>query len=182
MSVDALLASACVPDLFPPVMLDGEWYWDGGYGGNPTLWPMIRGGAASDLIIVQLLRDRVEELPAGPIGIRRRVDEIVFNSSLFAEMQAIDTIRRLASSPDVRLHRIGPPRGELFDRGSGIDRTRAWIELLHRQGRAAGRLFMARHGMHIGFRETLDVAQLLTQPVRFPPNQSSSILWKTSGA
>ena len=160
MSIDALLASACVPELFPPVELDGEWYWDGGYGGNPTLWPMIRGGAASDLIIVQLMRDRIEELPAGPLGIRRRVDEIVFNSSLFAEMQAIGTIRRLANAADVRLHRIGPPRGELFDRGSGIGRARAWIELLHEEGLAAGRLFMARQGAHIGIRETLDVARV----------------------
>jgi NTE family protein len=63
MSIEALLASTSLPDLFPAVELDGEHYWDGGYGGNPTLWPMIRSRLADDLIIVQLAPDRVEEVP-----------------------------------------------------------------------------------------------------------------------
>ena len=37
MSIDVLLASACIPELFPAIEIEGEWYWDGGYCGNPTL-------------------------------------------------------------------------------------------------------------------------------------------------
>ena len=166
MSIDVLLASASIPELFPAVEIEGEWYWDGGYGGNPTLWPMIHSGLANDLVVVQLMRDRIEDVPTGMPGIRRRVGEIVFNSSLVAEMQAISAMRALAeprqasaSAANVRLHRIGPPRVELFDQGSGIDTARPWLQLLHGEGFGAGKRFMARHGADIGIRETLDVAQ-----------------------
>ena len=79
MSIDVLMASACIPELFPAVEIDGEWYWDGGYGGNPTLWPMIHSGLANDVLVVQLMRDRVEEIPMDSPGIRRRVGEIVLS-------------------------------------------------------------------------------------------------------
>jgi NTE family protein len=123
------------------------------------------------------MRDRIEELPTGTLGVRRRVGEIVFNSSLVAEMQAISAMRGLAeprhaaaSVANVRLHRIGPPPVALFDQGSGMDRTRPWLQLLHDEGKAAGREFMARHGADIGVRETLDVAQafLDTNKPRIP--------------
>ena len=98
LSVVALLASACLPDLFPAVEIDGELYWDGGYGGNPTLWPMIHSGVADDLILVQLVPDRIEQVPTDSLSIRRRVGEIVFHSSLVAEMQAIHAMRTLADT------------------------------------------------------------------------------------
>jgi len=167
MSIDVLLASACIPELFPAIEIEGEWYWDGGYGGNPTLWPMIQSGLANDLVVVQLMRDRIEDVPTCTPGIRRRVGEIVFNGSLVAEMQAISAMRALARPRQasagvgtVRLHRIGPPRVELSDEGSGVDTTRPWLELLHDEGLAAGKQFMVRHGGDIGIRETLDVTQV----------------------
>ena len=166
MSVDALLASACLPDLFPAVEIDGELYWDGGYGGNPTLWPMIHSGLADDLILVQLVPDRVEDVPKDSLSIRRRVGEIVFHSSLIAEMQAIHAMRALADArsdggrlAQLRLHRIGPPRLELFEQGNGVERARAWLQLLHAEGRTAGRLFIGGEGRDIGVRETLDIAK-----------------------
>ena len=54
MSVDALAASACLPQLFQAVEIDGEPYWDGGYSGNPTLWPLLRNRPNSDVVLVQL--------------------------------------------------------------------------------------------------------------------------------
>ena len=167
MSVEALLASACLPHLFPAVEIDGEHYWDGGYGGNPTLWPMIRSGRAEDLIIVQLAPDRVEQIPVDAQAVRRRVGEVVFHSSLVAEMQAIHAMRGLSepgTSPtrfaDLRLHRIGPPRTELLENGTGTERGRAWLEQLHGEGLDNAKAFIARHGKDIGVRETLDIAQI----------------------
>jgi len=164
MSIDALLASACLPELFPAVEIDGESYWDGGYGGNPTLWPMIHSGLADDLILVQLVPDRIEDVPSDSASIRKRVGEIVFHSSLVAEMQAIHAMRTLGDGRNtdsrlsrLRLHRIGPPRLELFDQGDGIERARHWLQLLHNEGCADGRLFVRRHGADIGVRETLDI-------------------------
>jgi NTE family protein len=164
MSIDALLASACVPELFEAVELDGERYWDGGYCGNPTLWPMIHSGLADDLIVVQLAPE-FAEVPTDGLAIRRRVGEIIFNSSLVAEMQAITAMRALADrNADsshllaVRMHRIGPPREELHEQGSSSERSRAWLQLLQGEGRIAARRFLSANGADIGVRETLDVA------------------------
>jgi NTE family protein len=165
MTIDALLASACLPQLFQAVEIDGEPYWDGGYAGNPTLWPMMHSGEVRDLIVVQLVPDTSEELPTDAPSIRRRVGEIVFNSSLVAEMQAIAAMRSVAARGelssnvlDTRLHRIGPPPRELLAQESSMERSRAWLLRLQREGRSAAKRFTARHGADLGVRETLDIA------------------------
>jgi NTE family protein len=183
MSIDALLASACLPQLFQAVEIDGEPYWDGGYCGNPSLWPMIHSGAARDLIVVQLIPDGTDDVPTHGPAIRQRVVEIVSNSSLVAEMQAIAAMRSVATRGeagsnvlDLRLHRIGPPRRDLLEQGSSLERSRAWLQRLHDEGRAAARQFLARHGAEVGVRETLDIAsQFLDRrkpKVRVPANDS----------
>ncbi|HUH94640.1 MAG TPA: patatin-like phospholipase family protein [Casimicrobiaceae bacterium] len=169
MSVEALLASACLPQLFQAVEIDGEPYWDGAYLGNPALAPMIRSGAASDLVVVQLVPEGPEEAPRDALSIRRRVGEIVFNASLVAEMQAIATLRdatgsRKTAMRDLRLHRIGPPRRELLQQGSTLERSRIWLERLRAEGRAAAKAFIARHAADLGVRETLDIAATFTAP------------------
>ena len=183
MTVDALLASACLPQLFQAVEIDGEPYWDGGYCGNPSLWPMIHSGAARDLIVVQLIPDGADDVPTDGHAIRQRVGEIVSNSSLVAEMQAIAAMRSIAARGesgsnvlDLRLHRIGPPRRDLLEQGSSLERSRAWLQRLHDEGRVAARQFLARHGAEVGVRETLDIArqfQDLRKPKgRVPANDS----------
>jgi NTE family protein len=130
---------------------------------------MIHDGTANDVIVVQLAPDVADELPKDGPAIRRRVGEIVFNASLVAEMQAIGALRAIAARGEspasvagLRLHRIGPPRRELFEQGSSLERSRAWLELLFDEGRRATRLFLDRHGGDVGVRETLDVARLFT--------------------
>ena len=182
MSIDVLLASACIPQIFQAVEIDGECYWDGGYGGNPTLWPIVQGGVSRDVIVVQLAPEAAAEVPRDAASIRGRVNEIVFNSSLVAEMQAIAALRSLAArssdrSPvlDLRLHRIGPPKRERYALGSAFERSRAWLEDLHDEGRSACRKFIARHGGDIGVRETLDIARVFTDArkpkMRVPPSE-----------
>jgi NTE family protein len=167
MSIDVLLASAALPQLFQAVEIDGEPYWDGGYLGNPTLWPMIESGLARDLIVVQLAPDEAPDVPVDAGGIRRRLGEIVFNSSLISEMQGIAAMRavapggaRGAGGRDLRLHRIGPPRSDVLRQGGSLERSRTWIEHLRDEGRRAGRRFLARHVRDIGVRETLDIAKV----------------------
>ena len=182
MSIDVLLASACLPELFQAVELDGEPYWDGGYCGNPTLWPMIHSGLARDLVLVQLAPEFTAELPMDAQSIRRRIGEIVFNSSLVAEMQAITAMRVLAarnpdpaSVLDIRMHRIGPPDEAVIKSGTSTDRSRAWLERLHDKGLAAARRFVVRHGADIGVRETLDIAKVFSDghkpKMRAPANE-----------
>jgi len=162
MTVDALVASACLPQLFQAVEIEGDWYWDGGYLGNPALGPMIQSGVASDLVVVQLVPDGPDDAPRDALSIRRRLGEIVFNSSLVAEMQSIsamrDVARRSARVRDVRLHRIGPPERALLEQGSTLDRSWTWLQRLREEGRADAKRFIARHGPDVGVRETLDLA------------------------
>ena len=167
MSIDVLLASACLPQLFQAVEIEGVPYWDGGYSGNPTLWPMIQRGGTRDLIVVQLVPDEIADAPTDASGIRRRIGEIVFNSSLVAEMQAISAMRALADGGDIqsnvidtRLHRIGPPPAALLAHASSLERSREWLLELHGEGRKAARRFIARHGANVGVRETLDVSRV----------------------
>jgi NTE family protein len=173
MTIDALLASACMPQLFQAVEIDGEPYWDGGYLGNPTLAPMIKSGAAPDLVIVQLVPEGPDDAPRDAVSIHRRLNEIVFNSSLVAEVQGIATMRDLASNghrPDVRLHRIGPPSRDLLQQGSTLERSRIWLERLRAAGKAAAKRFITRHGSDLGARETLDIGKVFAD-ARTPANE-----------
>src|SRR5260370_4738684 len=63
MSIDTLLASASLPELFAAMEIDGEHYWDGCYGGNPTMWPKIPSGFGDDLILGQILAHLCDDPP-----------------------------------------------------------------------------------------------------------------------
>jgi NTE family protein len=93
--VDAVLASSCLPFLFQAVEIDHEAYWDGGYAGNPPIFPLIYNCSSSDVLIVQLSPMQREELPHSSMEILNRVNEISFNSSLLREMRAIRFVTRL---------------------------------------------------------------------------------------
>jgi len=94
-TADRTLASACLPFLFQAVEIDGEAYWDGGYMGNPALFPLIYSCETSDIVIVHINPLRREKLPRTAIEIMNRVNEISFNSSLMREMRAISFVTRL---------------------------------------------------------------------------------------
>ncbi|MBE1282233.1 MAG: patatin-like phospholipase family protein [Rhodobacteraceae bacterium] len=100
-TTDAILASACLPTLFQAVEIFDpksdrmEAYWDGGFTGNPALYPLFDDSLPNDTVIVNinpLLRD---EIPKTPQQIQNRVNEISFNSSLLRELRAIDFVQRL---------------------------------------------------------------------------------------
>jgi len=93
-SIDALLASACVPQFYPTVIIDGEAYWDGGYLGNPPLWPIIYECESRDIIIVQVHPIRREEVPGNSAEITNRLNEIVFNAALMAQLRALSIVEK----------------------------------------------------------------------------------------
>ena len=88
LTIDALMASACLPQLFRSVMIDGEPYWDGGYSGNPALWPLIYNTEPLDILLVKINPLVRPELPDTPTEIADRVNEITFNAGLVSEMRA----------------------------------------------------------------------------------------------
>lgn len=94
-SVDVVMASACLPYVFQAVEIDGEPYWDGGFMGNPAIFPLIYSSGSRDVIIVHINPIERKTLPKSAPEIFDRMNEISFNSSLMREMRAIEFVTRL---------------------------------------------------------------------------------------
>lgn len=90
-----MLASACLPQSFQAVEIDGTPYWDGGYMGNPSLFPLIYSGAPQDVLLVILNPLERPETPKRAAEIQERLNEISFNASLIGELRAIAFVQRL---------------------------------------------------------------------------------------
>ncbi len=88
-TVDSVLASACLPFLFQAVEIEGEYYWDGGYMGNPPIFPLITNTNVSDVVLVKINSININSVPTTARDIADRVTEISFNSSLINEMKLI---------------------------------------------------------------------------------------------
>jgi NTE family protein len=88
-SVEAVLASACLPQFFQAIEIDGQHYWDGGYMGNPPLFPLIENTAVTDLLLIKINSINIDEVPTTARDISDRINEISFNSSLINEMHLI---------------------------------------------------------------------------------------------
>ena len=95
LTLDHVMASACLPQLFQAVEIGDEAYWDGGFVGNPPLWPLFYETRCRDTIIVQINPIERLEIPRTPEAISNRLNEITFNSSLLAELRAADFVARL---------------------------------------------------------------------------------------
>ncbi len=95
MSVDAVLASACIPFMFQAVEIDGEFYWDGGFMGNPPIFPLIDYTETNDILIVQINPIIIDKVPQSAVEIRDRVNELSFNASLMFEMRKVDFVQRM---------------------------------------------------------------------------------------
>ncbi|WP_071675196.1 patatin-like phospholipase family protein [Nioella nitratireducens] len=102
-SVKAILASACLPTLFQAVEIDdpktgrAEAYWDGGYTGNPALFPLYDRSLPDDVVIVNINPLHREDVPNTAREIQNRVNEISFNASLLRDLRAISFVQRLLS-------------------------------------------------------------------------------------
>lgn len=95
MTPDVVLASACLPMLFQAVEIDGEHYWDGGYIGNPAIYPLIYDTETPDVLVVHINPIERPQVPRTAPEIYNRINEISFNSSLMREMRAIAFVTRL---------------------------------------------------------------------------------------
>jgi len=102
LSIDAVLASACLPFLFQAVEIDGESYWDGGYMGNPALYPLIYHCETPDIVIVHINPIERDQQPRTAQEILNRINEISFNSSLMREMRAIAFVTDLIDQNQVQ--------------------------------------------------------------------------------
>ncbi len=99
---EVVLASACLPDLFQAVEIDGEHYWDGGYMGNPSLFPLFYYTRSRDIVIVHINPIERDEIPRTAMDIENRLNEITFNASLLKELRAIAFVVKLLEEKWIR--------------------------------------------------------------------------------
>jgi NTE family protein len=166
LTVDTLLASACLPLMFKAIEIDGEHYWDGGYLGNPAIHPLINECASSDVVIVQINPMNRPDVPVTARDILNRINEMSFNASLVREMFGIATVSSLIESGKlederysaVRFHEIGA-EAELAKYGalSKVNTERAFLEHLHQLGFETADRWIERNFQRIGWESTVDV-------------------------
>jgi NTE family protein len=172
-SIDALLASACLPQLFRAVVIDGEPYWDGGYTGNPALWPLIYHTRALDLVLVKVNPLERPGLPDTAAEIADRVNEITFNAALIGEMRAIGFVQKLfrerrldpGEYKNLRLHMVAEEDAlARLHPSSKMNTERAFLLQLHALGRATAERWWQEHRRHLGRRSTLDLRGTFLEP------------------
>jgi NTE family protein len=169
MTSDAVLASACLPFMFQAVEIDGEAYWDGGYMGNPAIFPLIYNCASSDVVIVHINPLMREDIPKSAPAILNRINEISFNSSLMREMRAIAFVTKLVDEnalKDKGLKRmnIHAIEAEDFMRGLGVTSkmNADWEFLTHLrdEGREAASAWIEKNFSSLNRESTIDVSSV----------------------
>ncbi len=144
MSVDTMLASACLPLLYKAVEVDNEYYWDGGYMGNPPLFPLISGTHTNDILLVQLNPFTIKKVPEKADAILHRINELSFNASLTAELWLIEFKNKLFASGydmdgklrEINYHVISAANAlEEFDVSSKSNTSWDFINFLRNKGR-----------------------------------------------
>ncbi len=157
-TLDALMASACLPDLFAAVEIEGEQYWDGGFTANPALEPLLTEAiGATDMMIVQITPFTVEDV-GGSVGeVMRRVSDISFNACLRRDLRALSEIQdvaraetsrdpRMQAIARVNLHLLSPPPELAGPSGtSKVDTRWSVLQDLRAMGRAQAEEWLAAH-------------------------------------
>lgn len=171
-TVEAVLASACLPTLHHAVSIDGQAYWDGGFSANPDLLTLGRESPVGDTLIVKLSALDRNGLPTSAREIAGRINQITFMQPMLRDVEVIETVRRLnsrwmrlASPTDARLARH---RFHLIEAGRFTSslppesKGKPDIELLtylHGAGRSESEKWLARHRGSIGWKDTVDLAK-----------------------
>lgn len=174
--LDTVMAFACLPDAYKAVEIDGEAYWDGGYIGNPALFPLVDETDCRDLVIVQINPIRRAELPRTATATRNRLNEITIDASLIKELRSIALLHELIEAEGIeteryrnmRLHPIGGAGLEHLSASSKLNPE--WDFLLHLRnlGRSAAEEFISKHFAALGQHSTFDPATLFDGSLRDP--------------
>lgn len=169
-SVETVLASACLPQTFPAVEIDGDPYWDGGFTGNPAMVPLIRKMPESDLIIIRIDPINRPEPPRSVRAIHDRILEVSFNSTFWLEIAALAAVLRLVDEGHLDRKRFGRIRFhcieassvmEKFPASSKLNNYQKLLEYLFDLGRETGHAWLKKNGAAIGERSTVDLEKLV---------------------
>ncbi len=168
-SLDVALASACLPFLFKAVEIDGDYYWDGGYTGNPALYPLFYQTESTDLIIIHLNPLYREEIPTTAPAIMNRLNEISFNDSLLKELRAIAFVKKLIEHDmirdeykhmykDILVHSVrADDMMKKFSITSKFDTDWDFLTTLRDSGREGMKIWLDQHFDNIGKKASVNL-------------------------
>lgn len=174
---DVIMASACLPSLFQAVEFTDpktgkvEAFWDGGYTGNPALYPLFANNLPDDVLIVNINPLHREQLPTDSQAIQNRINEISFNSSLLRELRAIDFVKRLIADgtiqkgkmKDVLVHMIADD--DLMNALNVATKsipTPVILARLKEAGEAAADTFLKAHKKDLGKRSSVNLTEMFS--------------------
>jgi NTE family protein len=173
LTLDVLLASACLPLMHRAVEIDGEAYWDGGLTANPPLLPLVHKCTARDIMVVLLHPHPLEKTPVSADDISHRLTEMGFSSTFFTELQGLMLAQREAKRGwfslgrlERRLRQINMHVIESQDlmsqlgKHSKLNTHPAFISGLHEEGRMHARAWLRRNFRQIGVRSSFRPARL----------------------
>ena len=168
-TADVVMASSCLPFLFQAVEIDGQHYWDGGYMGNPVLYPLFYHTDSRDVVVIHINPIARQGVPKMAHEIENRLNEITFNASLIKELRAIAFVQKLVSEgwlkPDfsgklknVLMHSVRADKA-LADLSatSKFSVDRRFLQDLFRRGRNAGKEWLDAHYRDLGRRSSVDL-------------------------
>ncbi|WP_207102380.1 patatin-like phospholipase family protein [Paracoccus shandongensis] len=172
---DAVMASACLPNLFRAVEIPDpetgqmEAFWDGGFTGNPAMFPLYDHRLPRDIVIVNinpLLRDGI---PRTPVEIADRVNEISFNASLMADLRAINFVKRLFAEDRLQNRPMKNPLVHMIlddvlmndlNARSKLTPAPGLLARMKLAGQVAADTFLRDHADALNTRDTVDLPAL----------------------
>ncbi len=164
-----VMASSCLPQLFQAVEIDGEHYWDGGYMGNPSLFPLFYNTTVGDVLIVHINPIERDNLPKTSTEIYDRVNEVTFNSSLIKELRSVAFVQKLLDEGwlkdeyrdqlmYVRIHSLRADKA-LADLSAASKFFSEWdfLTMLRDRGRDYAQQWLDENVASVGVRSTVDL-------------------------
>ena len=168
-TASAVMASSCLPHLFQAVEIDGEHYWDGGYMGNPSLFPLFYNTTVGDVLIVHINPIERNHLPKTSTEIYDRVNEVTFNSSLIKELRSVAFVQKLLDEGwlkdeyrdqlmYVRIHSLRADKA-LADLSAASKFFSEWdfLIMLRDRGRDYAQQWLDENFASVGVRSTVDL-------------------------
>ncbi|MEE3626314.1 patatin-like phospholipase family protein [Nitrospirillum sp. BR 11752] len=165
-TIDAVLASACLPQMFQAVEIEGEFYWDGGFMGNPSLWPIAYENESHDIIVVQINPLVRKGVPKTPFEIADRVNEITFNASLMREMRSIRFVARMIESGELTSDQYKALRMHVIENDEALADMHAssklnaepeFLQYLFTKGRETADCWLAANFDKVGVETSIDI-------------------------
>ncbi len=172
-SIDAIMASACLPFMFQAVQIGEDYLWDGGYLGNPAIFPLIYNSNCNDILIIHINPICRDTVPESPADILNRVNEISFNSSLMREMRAIAFVSKMIDEGWIKdehkkklrrffLHAVRADQTmQSFSVASKLNPDWEFIQQLFAEGRREASEWLEQNFSQIGKKSTIDLQEYL---------------------